>query len=199
MTSEHGSNILINNKYENLGQINPLNIKTKISLLNIDSRFRNNYFGTNASNYSFELPVIQNKVISLKVLSVNIPLTYYSISQNLNNNTFLIYSNNGTYQSWLVTLPDGNYDLSWFNQHVGDNLELRMNEAIINSQPGLFDISTGVFTPKTDGTIKNLTNENIYFASDKVNGRGMFTMLSAVFCLHQQLQVLQHCIIFTLI
>lgn len=178
--SEHGSNILIKNDNSN-----PLNLKNKSSIINIDSKFRDNYFGTSATNFSFELPVIQHKVTTLRVLSANIPLSYYSISETYNNNCFLIYdrstggSGANKNHAWLVKLADGNYDNSWFNDNIGDNVNDRLNNSILNATAGNF--VNNVFTPNTlpaadTNSVPQLTSTNISFYVDKVNGRGTFTM-----------------------
>ena len=171
--AEHGLNILINDVNDDKS-INPLNIKYKTSYLNIDSRFRDNYFGSSASNFSFDLPVIHKKVTSLRVLTVNIPLTYYSISDSLGNNRFLIYDRIGnSNNAWLVRLPDGNYNNPNTNDHNGASLIDRLNNSITNAIRGKF--INNIFTP--DSSIALLTFQKISYYVDSVNGRGSFCMI----------------------
>jgi hypothetical protein len=111
-TQEYGSNILIDNPNTIAGRdakitggraansgdtppgyLNPVNIRTTIQGINIDSRFRNDYYNTSASNFSVELPSIQRKVVSMRVAAIELPMTYHSISRQQGNNTFIIHCN----------------------------------------------------------------------------------------------------------
>ena len=89
-----------NNKYtstlENNKQVNKSIIKRTYT---IDSLFRQNYNSeTNEShNYIINLPEIITKAITMSISSVEIPLSYHNISEELNNNIFkIIVLNNNT-------------------------------------------------------------------------------------------------------
>jgi len=58
--------------------------------MNIDSRFRDDYFTTSSSQFQFELPDIQRKVTSVRIASLDIPMTYYAVSNTRGDSTFLI-------------------------------------------------------------------------------------------------------------
>lgn len=47
------------------GIINPLKKKTNRIFLNIDSRFRDNYFGSQSTNYNISLPIQLNNILSM--------------------------------------------------------------------------------------------------------------------------------------
>ena len=108
-----------------IGTINPLEIRTITNTINIDTRFRDNYDSTSSTNINITLENMQKRVVSLKLSSVEIPMSFYNISQSRNNNTFIIakitYSNNNI-DALLVTLPDGNYELDWLHENKGKNL-----------------------------------------------------------------------------
>jgi len=72
------------------GWLNPINVKTLTTGINIDSRFRDNYYGTTASDFSFNLPVQQNKVISMRIATIDIPMSYYAIQRSRGDATLLI-------------------------------------------------------------------------------------------------------------
>ena len=72
------------------GKINPLYKRFIKKSLTIDSRFRDNYFKTSPSNFLVNLPMTFNNVISMQLSSLELPTTYYSVSNNLGNNTFYI-------------------------------------------------------------------------------------------------------------
>ena len=60
---------------------------------NIDSQFRKNYLET-STNYTLDLPEKIQKVITMSISSINIPLTYYNISSYNKNNVLSLYSIN---------------------------------------------------------------------------------------------------------
>jgi hypothetical protein len=72
------------------GWLNPINVKTLTTGINIDSRFRDNYYGTTASNFTIDLPVQQNKVISMRIATIDIPMSYYAIQRSRGDSTLLI-------------------------------------------------------------------------------------------------------------
>ena len=88
------------------GIINPIKKKTIKKNLNIDSRFRENYYGSPATNYNIVLPINMNNVLSMQLTSVEIPTSYYCVSKQYGNNFFYIVVSGATA---LVTIPSGNY------------------------------------------------------------------------------------------
>jgi len=82
-----------NDKYsstlENNKQINKSIIKRTYT---VDSLFRQNYDADDnqSHNYVIQLPETINKAITMSISSIEIPLTYHNISEELNNNCFRI-------------------------------------------------------------------------------------------------------------
>jgi hypothetical protein len=95
----------------NNGAGNPIHRKTVSKLLNIDSKFRDNYLKTTSSNYSIDLPYPINNVIELKLCDLELPSTYFPINVEYQNNYFWMYtkdiSNNEIY--YYIVIPSGNY------------------------------------------------------------------------------------------
>ena len=80
-------------------------------LLSIDTRFRSNYYATSSTDFSIDLPVTVNNVVSLELVSLEIPATYFAISKSLGNNYFHVeIPATNTFTKY--TLPDGNYSRS---------------------------------------------------------------------------------------
>ena len=111
-TSQYGSNIIVENPNTIVGRnakivdgraamsgdappgyINPINVRTIMQGITVDSRFRKDYFGTSSSKFSVELPHIQRKCVTMRVASIEMPMTYYAISEAQGNNTFIIACN----------------------------------------------------------------------------------------------------------
>ena len=72
-------------------------------IININSRFRKNFFTSNSNDFKVNLNYELRDVVSIKLLNVQIPNTWYNISTKEGNNKFTIDSD--TY-----TVPDGNYN-----------------------------------------------------------------------------------------
>jgi len=88
------------------GVINPLKRKLNRQFLNIDTRFRENYYSSSSTNYSMTLPIHINDIISMQLISLELPTSYYAISKQFGNNFF--YLTVGT-TTTIVTIQDGNY------------------------------------------------------------------------------------------
>ena len=92
------------------GVINPLKKRTIKKNLNIDTRFRDNYFSSPSTNFNFALPMNFDNVLQMQLTSLELPTTYYNVSKQYNNNFFsvTVTSPSGTVTS-VVNIPDGNY------------------------------------------------------------------------------------------
>jgi len=97
------------------GVINPLKRRVNTRYLNIDTRFRENYFTCQSTNYHLDLPLKISGVMSLQLSAIELPTTFFNISKQLGNNFFTIevdnYNNGTTTESYstVITLQDGNY------------------------------------------------------------------------------------------
>ena len=89
------------------GIFNPLKRRTRIENLVIDTRFRENYYNSSSTNFNFQLPILIQNVLSMKLTAIEIPTTYYAISKQFNNNFFTLTVNSN---SKVISIPDGNYN-----------------------------------------------------------------------------------------
>jgi hypothetical protein len=99
------------------GVINPLNTRFINKYLTIDSKFRDTPYTTSSSlinsssDFTIQLPDKIQRVISMQLASLEIPITYYANSSYIGNNYVFIVitdiSNNIT--TGLITIPDGTY------------------------------------------------------------------------------------------
>lgn len=129
---EEGSSVIIekpktgyidsNTKTVFAGDINPLhNTATIKKYLNIDTRFRENYYGTLSSNFGVNLPISFKNVISLKLSAIELPKTFYNISKIFGSNHFSI-SRAGSVKNIIV--PDGNYDPASLCKYLSNYMEI---------------------------------------------------------------------------
>ena len=160
------------------GYMNPINVRTIEQSLNIDSRFRKNYYTTQSTNFSVTLPEPQKNVVKMSVDSIEFPLSYYAISAHNKNNTFVVIDTAVSAQckningnAWRITLPDGNYEPSWMKE----NMAMPFEEAVTNA---LHEAEYG--TANEDGTFTATTPppQNpcpLTFVIDRTSGKSIFT------------------------
>jgi len=87
--------------------LNRDNTRNATQIFNIDTRFRSEYYNTLSTSFTFELPEIQKNVVSMRLASIEMPITYYSVSNTLGNNSMLILSNDQSYNE-TTTITDVN-------------------------------------------------------------------------------------------
>lgn len=88
------------------GVINPLNKRILRKSLNIDTRFRENYYGTSSSNFHLDLPMRMTDVVSIQLTALEFPSTFYNISKVFGSSHFSITVGEETIP---IVIPDGNY------------------------------------------------------------------------------------------
>jgi hypothetical protein len=150
-------------------------VRTITQAITLDSRFRPNYYATKSTNYDVVLPSIQKNVVSMRVTSIEMPITYYAISLHYSNSTCVINDLANAGQGWLLTLPDGNYEQSWAHNSHAAYIETAMNNAITNAVPGTINANGG-FTPIPSGT--HLSAADLVFTLDHISGKCFFTAVS---------------------
>lgn len=90
------------------GIINPLKKKTTYTNLNVDSKFRDNYYSTSSANFMVNIPMNVTDVISMKLSAIELPTTFYNVSKQFGSNFFSITLTD-TGETQVVIMPDGNY------------------------------------------------------------------------------------------
>jgi hypothetical protein len=90
------------------GIINPLKKKVNRLYLNIDTRFRDNYFNNASTNFNLSCPMHINDVMTMQLTAMELPLTFYNVSKQYNNDFFTIKIND--IFSEVIHVPGGNYN-----------------------------------------------------------------------------------------
>jgi len=108
------------------GVINPLKKRTTKKNLNIDTRFRENYYTNPSSNFNMTLPMNFNNVLSMQLAAAEIPTTFYNVSKQLGNNFFsLTVSGAGTGTATrMIAIPSGNYNYGGISAIINERLSL---------------------------------------------------------------------------
>jgi hypothetical protein len=153
------------------GYLNPINVRTLMQAVSIDTRFRPSYYTTKSTNFNMILPSMIKNVISMRVAAIEMPMTYYAVSKSLGNATLLVIDTTTPANGWVVTLPDGNYEQSWANESGASHLETIMNNSISTSVPVNVGSNGGV-TSRTGASLVPTTQ--VCFTIDRINGRAVF-------------------------
>ena len=105
--NQYGSHMVMTN----------VNKSTKTKYLNIDTRFRDEYNYNDQSyfnvttpdkyKYNITIPEIVTNIKTISVKCIELPMTFFNVSSNLENNYFSVTK--GTTKTSIV-IPDGNYN-----------------------------------------------------------------------------------------
>lgn len=90
------------------GAYNPLDKRIVKKSINIDTRFRDNYFDSKPSDFKIELPMKLNNVVSMQLTAMELPTSFYNVDKTFGNNFFALVNLN-TNITQMITIPDGNY------------------------------------------------------------------------------------------
>jgi hypothetical protein len=151
------------------GVINPLKKRTIKKNLNIDTRFRENYFSSPSTNFNFALPIDFDNVLQMQLTSLELPTTYYNVSKQYGNNFFSITvtTSSGT-STTVVTIPDGNYNYDGIVNIINTqltNLGAPFNEVVfllnINNSSGSGQMMVGLIPAST------ITSLSLNFQADR--------------------------------
>ena len=149
------------------GILNPINYRTIKRALNIDSKFRPNYYNTISTDMHIQLPYKIENIVNMRLSSLEIPLTYYSVSKKNGNNKFLVeWSDNEDNtddegnliynKHQYVTIPDGNYEQMFIGSTNAYSIEIAVNNAL-------------------SGTPAFVEPFNLRYTVDRVSGRSIFS------------------------
>jgi len=145
------------NSHLKAGMINPLKRKETLRILNVNTRFRNNYNSTSSTNFIFSLPFMLKNVVSLKLLSNELPSSVYTFSDKLCSNTFNITTYDvvaGTITNIVTTtiqIPNGTYPptdlITYLTNNVFNVGPLNIVEVTYNDNTGKFTFSRDPAAP----------------------------------------------------
>jgi hypothetical protein len=95
-----------------------LPIKTKY--LNIDTRYSDDFDNNKGANYNISLPERINEVKTMKARCAEIPISFYNISSQLDNNVFNVSDGNIVQ---TIKLDDGFYDEQGLEEEINKQLQ----------------------------------------------------------------------------
>jgi hypothetical protein len=126
------------------GVINPLNKRILRQNINIDTRFRENYYTTQSTNFHLDLPIRLTQVVSLQLSAFEMPTTFYSVSSAFGNNFFVLEIANPGVDPLIVIIPDGNYDYLSFTDYINNFLQNQTVNILYKDIGFIIDANTPV-------------------------------------------------------
>ena len=155
------------------GVINPIKKRTIKKNLNIDTRFRDNYYSTSASNFTIQLPLNIDNVLKMQLAAIELPITYYVVSKQYNNNYFNITVNG---DNTVIEIPDGNYSQTTIMDIINTQLTLAgapfsYISFIINLSNGTTGSAQTMVGSNETGTVNDL-ELNFQYDRNGVEDRG---------------------------
>lgn len=143
--NQYGSHMVMTNVHKN----------RKTKYINIDTKFRDDYNYSQSANYNITLPERITEVTTMRVVSTEIPMSFYNISASLGNNYFYLtnaHLNDISVKSIYISIPDGFYTNSTLIDAV--------NKSCANA-------ITGTFTDEQANSYTvNIFNETFQFNSN---------------------------------
>jgi len=163
------------------GVMNPVKRATITTIVNIDTRFRNNYYNTLSSNFIYDLPIRFKNVISMSLINFSYPSTFYNINTQNNSNFFWVSASpidsNEVTEKLIILMPSGNYSpgdlIKYFNNYVTTNTDFLSTKYLKNL---VFNLNIGGLSNSGSGqTIVGISstytgelfNFNLDFQSDE--------------------------------
>ena len=105
--------------------INPLKKRLIRKTLNIDTRFRDNYYTTESTDLMLNLPTVIKNVISMRLCGFELPpCPIYTVDKKYGNNFFHITIDATTATpTWHpITIGDGNYNIEEMVQAINNQI-----------------------------------------------------------------------------
>lgn len=179
-TSINGNHFVLENKNDFYGSILENNKKIDRSIIKyaytIDSFFRPNYDDINirSHDYIINLPETITNAITMTISSIQIPLTYYNISEELNNNIFSIevrkkdeFDNYVIDDRFNIILTNGLYESIYTSstQKRAQNIVDEINRQLSNVTAS---------DPLIQGPAETISNY-LSFSINLKSGNGFFT------------------------
>jgi len=188
------------------GYLNPINVRSIARGLNIDSRFRENYYSTASHDFVVNIPDPYRKVTTLRIGTIDMPMTMYSVTRANGDSGFIIKSTGNRVsltgktlytiekpseptlvtipadlegeQAWFVVIPDGNYEIEWQGNSNAEDIVVAINNAIALALSGYMDTS-GRFLLDPTGPKLDPTRD-VCYSVDRASGRSIFATPSTI-------------------
>jgi len=110
---EKGGQTIVTTQEYSQSNMNPILKQTITSIISVDSQYRDSKKTTSSTNFSFNLSETLHNVLAIRLNSIQIPKTWYTISKSYGANFFYLKGNtagiNDGNHDYKIEIPVGNY------------------------------------------------------------------------------------------
>lgn len=121
LNNKNKTNEIVNN-FSNIvapGDLNSIKRLTQLQNLYLNSCFRHNYYNSNPTDFQYIIPSEVKNVLSMRLVSIEIPNAWYLFSNNSKNNFFRIETHiEDVTNSYDICIPNGNYDYETLQNYL---------------------------------------------------------------------------------
>lgn len=150
-TDQYGSHMIMSNVHKN----------SKNKYVNVDTRFRDEYNYSQLANYNITTPERICDVKTMRVVSAEIPISFYNISLVLGNSYFSVTDTTSTAFTKIITIPDGQYSTITLSKEINKQITEQYYTLGSPNTPNLrFDLSGCVGGTDASGTSSYFITNN---------------------------------------
>ena len=125
LNNKNNTDIIVNvaNNEVSPGDLNSIKRITQLLNLNINSCFRSNYYQSSPTDFLYNLPIEIKNVLSLRLVSIELPNSWYLFSSVKKNNVFYISveCSDEDITDYKIEIPDGNYSYETLECYLNTN------------------------------------------------------------------------------
>jgi hypothetical protein len=121
LNNKNNTNIIYNTALNEVspGELNSVKRITQYLNLNLNSCFRNNYYQSNPCDFIYNLPTEIYKVVSMRLVSIEIPNSWYLFSDKKKNNIFqIVIQKDKINECYEIEIPEGNYNCDTLQEYL---------------------------------------------------------------------------------
>lgn len=125
LNNKNNTDIIVNvaNNEVSPGDLNSIKRITQLLNLNINSCFRSNYYENSPTDFLYNLPIEIKNVLSMRLVSIELPNSWYLFSSSKKNNIFYISvgCSEDDMTDYKIEIPDGNYNYETLECYLNTN------------------------------------------------------------------------------
>jgi hypothetical protein len=180
LNNKNNTNIIYNTAHNEVspGELNSVKRITQYLNLNLNSCFRNNYYQSNPCDFIYNLPTEIYKVVSMRLVSIEIPNSWYLFSDRKKNNIFqMVIQKDTINECYEIEIPEGNYNCDTLQEYLNTTY---FYESDVETLLKHIKFSINPYSFKSSFEIVNMDTNNTNFTfslkfSDNINQNIMNT------------------------
>ena len=125
LNNKNNTNIIYNTDVNSIspGELNAVKRITQLLNVNLNSCFRTNYYQSNPCDFTYQLPTEIYKVVSMRLVSIEIPNSWYLFSDKKKNNKFQIVmqttiDKRDVNECYDIEISEGNYNCETLQEYL---------------------------------------------------------------------------------